>query len=191
MEEKQLVLRSQQGDQSAFSVLVERYKRKVYNLALSITHSPETADDMAQEAFIKAYYALPKFQFKSEFGTWIYQITVNTVRDYLRKENKMKKTAFSEKVENTLAAKDDMLEREEREEQQRRKKLLRRVIETLPEKYRTIISLRDIEGLSYETITKVLDLSPGTVDSRLHRARKMLRKKMHPYLVREGVKNEM
>ncbi|MBN1273776.1 MAG: RNA polymerase sigma factor [Candidatus Aminicenantes bacterium] len=187
MEEKELVIKSQKGDQEAFSVLVENYKRKVFNLALSMTHNPEVSDDMAQEVFIKAYYGLPKFKLHSQLGTWLYQITVNTVRDFLRKEARTKKVTFTEKVENTAAIEDEFLKREEMDEKERRKKLLRRVIGTLPEKYRIILSLRDIQGLSYETITKILNISPGTVDSRLHRARKLLRKKMLPHMVREGV----
>jgi RNA polymerase sigma-70 factor (ECF subfamily) len=90
MEEKELVLQSKEGNEEAFASLVKKYKTKVFNLAWSLTRDRETADDLAQEAFIKAYIALPKFQFKSGFGTWLYRITVNHVNDYLRKKSKIR-----------------------------------------------------------------------------------------------------
>jgi len=82
MEEKELVRLSLEGDEEAFGLLVKKYQKKVFHLAYGFTRDRETADDLAQEAFIKAYFNLSKFKSRSEFGTWLYRITINTVKDY-------------------------------------------------------------------------------------------------------------
>jgi len=191
MEEKELVRLSKEGNEEAFSTLVKKYKTKMFNLAFSLTRDREMADDLAQEAFIKAYFALPKFKLKSEFGTWLYRITVNQVKDYLRKKGRMKEISI-ENIKEILLLKEDEAGREEREyAEEQRRKLVHQVIQVLPEKYKVILSLRDIQGLSYGEITKILKISPGTADSRLHRARKMLRKKLAPFLSQKGGNHEM
>jgi RNA polymerase sigma-70 factor (ECF subfamily) len=186
MDEKELVQKSQKGDEDAYRVLVERYQRKVFNMAFSLTLNPDVADDLAQEVFIKAYYALPKFKHKAAFSTWLHQITVNHIRDYLRKASRMKSVSFEETMRDVPTYADDVEIRERDEELAQRKKLVHEAMATLPEKYRVILSLRDIQGLQYDEISRVLDISPGTVDSRLHRARKILKKKIKPFLTKEG-----
>ena len=191
MEEKELVRLSKEGNEEAFSTLVKKYKTKMFNLAFSLTRDREMADDLAQEAFIKAYFALPKFKLKSEFGTWLYRITVNQAKDYLRKKGRMKEVSI-EKIKEIRLLKEDEAGREEREyAEEQRRKLVHQIIQVLPEKYKVILSLRDIQGLSYGEITKILKISPGTADSRLHRARKMLRKKLTPFLGQKGGNHEM
>lgn len=191
MEEKKLVLQSLDGDEEAYGQLVMRHKRKVFNLAFSITRDREVADDLAQEAFIRAYFALANFKFKSEFSTWLYRITINLVKDYLRKKERMPKISIDDIKENPFAQEDGMIQREKAREEEERRTFVHGFIRTLPDKYRIILSLRDIHGFSYEEITKILKISPGTVDSRLHRARKMLRKKIEPFIGEEGGKHEM
>ncbi|MGB9893051.1 MAG: RNA polymerase sigma factor [Candidatus Saccharicenans sp.] len=187
MEEIQIVKLAQQGDQEAFSMLVKAYQNKVFGLAINIVHNRETADDLAQEIFLKAYLSLSKFRFQSEFGTWLYQIAINHIRDYLRKHKKEKADLRLEDVPEPGQPEEDMLVKmAESQEEARRKTWLKQKLEEMPEKYRLILSLRDIQGLSYEEIGKILKLSPGTVDSRLHRARRLLRKKMAPLLSQEG-----
>ena len=188
MDEKDLVQKSREGNEEAYGVLVERYKTKVFNMAYSLTLNREVADDLAQEVFIKAYYALPRFKGKAAFSTWIHQITVNHTRDYLRKSSRMKQVPFEETKSEHSTHEDQAEKREREEESAWRKKIVHEAIATLPEKYRTILSLRDIQGLPYEEISLVLNISPGTVDSRLHRARKMLKKKIMPFLEKEGGK---
>ncbi len=186
MDEKDLVQKSQEGNEEAYGVLVETYKRKVFNMAYSLTLNREVADDLAQEVFIKAYYALPRFKGKAAFSTWLHQITVNHTRDYLRKISKMRQVPFEE-TKGGLSIREDEVEKKEREEElAKTKKIVHEAIATLPEKSRVILSLRDIQGLPYEEISHVLNISPGTVDSRLHRARKMLKKKIFPFLEKEG-----
>jgi RNA polymerase sigma-70 factor (ECF subfamily) len=191
MEEKELVQQSKEGNEEAFASLVKKYKTKIFNLAWSLTRDRETADDLAQEAFIKAYIALPKFQFKSGFGTWLYRITVNHVNDYLRKKSKMSKMLFEKMKETTHFQEDEMKKIEKEQIGEQRKIFVRECLKTMPEKYQVIISLRDIQGFTYEEITKILKISPGTVDSRLHRARKMLRQKLAPFFSQKGGNHEM
>ncbi|HEK85539.1 MAG TPA: sigma-70 family RNA polymerase sigma factor [Candidatus Aminicenantes bacterium] len=187
MEEQELVKRAQQGEEEAFTKLVKAYQSRVCGLAINLVHNRETADDLAQEIFLKAYVSLKKFRFQSEFGTWLYQISINHIRDYLRKHKKEKDDLRLDNIPE-LRAEDKEVGQQiaENQETERRKVLLRQKLEEMPEKYRLILSLRDVQGLSYEEIGKMLRLSPGTVDSRLHRARKLLRKKLAPILSQEG-----
>ena len=178
MDEKELVKKAQQGHEDAFAALVEQYRRKMFNLAYSFTRNREAADDLAQEVFLKAYLSLPRFQAKSSFGTWLYRIAVNTSKDYLRKEGKVQKVPFDESPADMMRYEDEMAKREEYEIQEERKTLLRQALTTLPEKYKVILTLRDIQGFPYGEIAEILKISAGTVDSRLHRARKLLRKKV-------------
>ncbi len=177
MDEKELIRRSQEGDGEAFGQLIERYKSKVFNLAYGMIGDRSEADDLAQEVFIKAYYALPKFQFRSEFGTWLYRIAINHVRDYLRKNrHRLDEVSIHELGETLPAAADSSLE--ERQLADRRRLLVQTALRRLPDKYQAILVLRDMQGMPYDEIARILGISPGTVDSRLHRARKKLREKL-------------
>ena len=184
MEEQQLVKRSQKGDEEAFRRLVEKYKSRVFNMALSIIRNPETADDIAQEAFIRAYFGLSRFKFKSSFGTWLYRITMNLIKDHLRKKERMAKLSIEEIKENPFGQEDEVKKREDEKIQEEKRVFVRRFIRTLPEKYQVILTLRDIHEFSYGEISHILKISPGTVDSRLHRARTLLRKNIEPYIRR-------
>ncbi len=179
MDEKELVRRSQAGDGEAFGVLIERYKGKVFSLAYGFTRDRAAADDLAQEVFIKAYFSLPRFKARSEFGTWLYRIAVNNAKDYLRKNRSRLRDVSIEDVGEQRLASDEKSHEDVRSEEERRALVLA-ALERLPEKYRVILTLRDIEGMSYEDIARILDLSPGTVDSRLHRARQKLRQRLTP-----------
>ena len=177
MDEKELIRLSQEGEGEAFGQLIERYKSKVFNLAYGLIGDRSEADDLAQEVFIKAFYALPKFQFRSGFGTWLYRIAVNHVRDYLRKNrHRLDELSIHELGETIPGASGTSFE--ERQLADKRRNLVQTALRRLPEKYRTILLLRDMQELPYEEISRILAISPGTVDSRLHRARKRLREKL-------------
>lgn len=186
MDERELVRKAQQGHEDAFAALVEKYRRKMFNLAYSFTRNAEAADDLAQEVFLKAYLSLPRFQAKSSFGTWLYRIAVNTSKDYLRKEGRVKKVPFEESPADMMLHEDAMAKKEEADIQESRKSMMLQALQSLPDKYRTILTLRDIQGFPYGEIAEILSISPGTVDSRLHRARKLLRKKVQLLTVRSG-----
>ena len=191
MEEKQLVRLAQEGRPEAFEELVAKYQPKVFGMALSFTRSREIADDLAQEIFLKAYLALPRFHGKSEFGTWLYRITMNHVKDFLRKRGRAKEVSLEDISEISFSDREGTEKAERERETEVRRALVQSVVRGLPEKYRVILTLRDIRGLAYEEIARILRLSPGTVDSRLHRARRMLRLKLAPYLTGEGGANEL
>jgi RNA polymerase sigma-70 factor (ECF subfamily) len=186
MEEKQLVRLAREGSPEAFEELVRKYQPKVFSMALSFTRNREAADDLAQEVFLKAYLALPRFHGKSEFGTWLYRISVNHIKDYLRKKGRAKEVSLEDVHEISFSDKEQTEKAERDREIESRRTLVQTFVGSLPEKYRIIVTLRDIQGLPYEEISRILKLSPGTVDSRLHRARRMLRVKLAPYLVAEG-----
>jgi RNA polymerase sigma-70 factor, ECF subfamily len=186
MEEKTLIEAARLGSREAFETIVKRYEKKVFHLAFSFVRDRASADDLAQEVFVKAYFALPKFHFKSEFGTWLYRIAANHIKDHLRKVSRRKEVSIEEFEDVAFVSDDQVKERERIQAEDQRKKIFFRVLATLPQKYRMILTLRDIRGFSYEEITRILKISPGTVDSRLHRARKLLRNKMTPYLGAEG-----
>lgn len=177
MDENELIRRSQEGDGEAFGQLIDRYKNKVFHLAYGMIGDRVEADDLAQEVFIKAYYALPKFQARSGFGTWLYRIAVNHVRDYLRKNrHRLDELSIHGLGERLPAASDSTFE--EQQLADRRRTLVQAALRRLPEKYQAILALRDMQGLPYDEISHILGISPGTVDSRLHRARKKLRDKL-------------
>ena len=191
MEERQLVRLAQEGSPAAFEELVRKYQSKVYSMALSFTRNREAADDLAQEVFLKAYLALPRFHGKSEFGTWLYRISINHIKDFLRKKGRAKEVSLEDVAEISFSDKEQTEKAEQERETEARRGLVQRFVQGLPEKYRVILTLRDIQGLAYEEISRVLHLSPGTVDSRLHRARRILRHKLAPYLSGEGGAHEL
>lgn len=186
MDDKALVESARRGDRGAFEVLVKRYEAKVYHLAYGFVQDPATADDLAQDVFVKVYCHLPKFKFESEFGTWLYRIAVNHIKDHLRKIARRKEVSLQELENSRFAAEDPAPGREAERLGEERRAAVHKALLTLPPKYNVILTLRDVRGLSYEEIAEVLKISPGTVDSRLHRARRQLRKKMAPYLTLEG-----
>ena len=186
MDERKLVRLAQDGDQEAFASLVRAYQARVYSMALNFTRNREVADDLTQEVFLKTYLALPKFRFHSEFGTWLYRIAVNHIKDYLRRKGRAKEVPLDDVRELASAGEEETLVRERERSEDARRGLVVKVLQGLPDKYRVILTLRDIQGMPYDQIAAVLKISPGTVDSRLHRARKMLRLKLGPYLAPEG-----
>ncbi len=186
MDDRELVKKAQAGNQDAFGALVEKYRMKMFNLAYSLTRNREAADDLAQDVFIKAYLALNSFKFQSAFSTWLYRIAVNASKDFLRKETRVRKIPLEDSPPGTLMQEDTTSQIDEAREKEKQKKMVHKALESLPEKYQVILSLRDIQGFPYNEISQMLEISPGTVDSRLHRARKMLRKKVHQLSARLG-----
>jgi RNA polymerase sigma-70 factor (ECF subfamily) len=191
MEEKQLVRLAQEGSPQAFEELVKKYQPKVFSMALSFARNREAADDLAQEIFLKAYLALPRFHGKSEFGTWLYRISMNHIKDFLRKKGRAKEVPLDDVCELAFSDREQAERAEREKETEARRLLVQRLVEGLPEKYRIILTLRDIQGMAYEEISRILKLSPGTVDSRLHRARRMLRLKLAPCFEGEGGAHEL
>ena len=180
-----LVERVRGGDVAAFEPLVEKYRQRVYRLAFNVLRNQEDAWDAAQEAFIKAYKALPTFRGQSAFYTWLFRIVMNVAHDKARQRGAQGRAFGTERVteeewERTMPDPgEDPGASAARAEQRAR---ITRALETLPEHHRAIIMLSDLEGLSYREIADVLNIPMGTVMSRLHNARKRLRSALGPLL---------
>ncbi len=180
--DKELVKRVQKGDKGAFDLLVLKYEHKIVNLVMRYVRDQDIALDISQEAFIKAYRALPRFRGDSAFYTWLYRIAVNTAKNHLAAQRrrpadieldlqdpdqyglhaKLKETDTPEAV----ALSDELQE------------ILERAIQALPEDLRTAIVLRELDGMSYEEIAQTMDCPVGTVRSRIFRARDAIGKKV-------------
>jgi RNA polymerase sigma-70 factor (ECF subfamily) len=182
-DDREAVRRVQAGDTEAFEPLVEKYKRKVFRLAYQVLRDQEEALDVAQEAFVKAFRALPAFKGDSAFYTWLFRITMNVALDRKRQRATRVKSLGAEDVppeewERTAVSTDpdpeDVATGVERRER------IRKGLDSLSDPHRTIIILSDIEGLQYREIAEVLGIPMGTVMSRLHHARKRLRELLGP-----------
>lgn len=175
-----LITLFQQGERGAFRFLVERYQARIKNLIYSIFHEPDIIDDLAQEVFIRAYEALPNFRFQSSFYTWLYRIAVNKSRDELRRRKIRRFFSLQSLVDSADHELASKLAVEPRDNEVQ--ELIASALKSIPERFRTVIILKDIEGLSYEEIAEVLQCELGTVKSRLFRARATLRNVLKPLL---------
>ncbi len=180
----ELVKRVQAGDKSAFDVLVLKYQQKVVNLVMRYVHDPHIAMDISQESFIKAYRGLKNFRGDSAFYTWLYRISINTAKNHL--------------VSRSRRMPDDDIDAQEAEQYEGGGKLrdmstpenemmtqeihstIASAIEALPDDLRIAITLRELEGLSYEEISDVMECPIGTVRSRIFRARDAIEKELAP-----------
>ena len=186
-EDRELVDKAKTGDRRAFGKLVEKYQRRVYSLAFGILRQREDAWDVAQEAFVKAYKKLDRFEGNAAFYTWLYRITYNLSIDTLREKARRETVDLDEgrKMEEALEA--DQVPTEHPDQMAQRKELhrvLQAAMSKLSDKHRAIIVLREVEGLSYEEMAEVLGISKGTVMSRLFHARQNLQTLLAPYVKR-------
>ena len=177
-QELRIIRRVQDGDTEAFEDLVRAHEKTVYNLALRMTGSPQDAEDMAQEAFLKAYRSLPEFRGDSKFSVWLYRIVSNVCLDHLRRQSRRPTVSLITEDEDGEEQEWDLPDESFSPERLLEQKLTREAVQKglaqLPEEQRQILLLREIRGLSYEEIAGILSLEPGTVKSRIFRARKRL-----------------
>jgi RNA polymerase sigma-70 factor (ECF subfamily) len=182
----ELVRRAQQNERGAFDLLVLKYQHKVIKLVARLLRDPTEAEDVAQEAFVKAYRALGSFRGDSAFYTWLYRIAVNTARNSIASRQRRPldyEAELSESEQNNVAARlkhDDTPEATVLSEEIRQ--TVNAAIEQLPEDLRTAIVLREIEGLSYEEIATTMDCPVGTVRSRIFRAREAIDRALKPLI---------
>lgn len=184
--DQELVLRVQQGDKSAFDLLVIKYQHKIVHLVNRYVKDPSEAQDVAQDTFIKAYRALGDFRGDSAFYTWLYRIAINTAKNYLLSRSRRHfdyeiDVQDAEQVENAPQLKDietpeNLLMNEQIVA------VIKSAIERLPEEMRIAITLREFEGMSYEEIAEAMDCPIGTVRSRIFRAREAIDQKLNPLL---------
>jgi RNA polymerase sigma-70 factor (ECF subfamily) len=185
--DQQLVERAQRGDKRAFELLVAKYQRKLGRLLSRFIRDGAEVEDVTQEAFIKAYRALPSFRGESAFYTWLYRIGINTAKNYLVAQGRRAPTTTgfdSEEAENFEDG-DQLRDANTPENEMMSKQIASTVNETmdaLPEELRTAIVLREIDGLSYEEIAAVMNCPIGTVRSRIFRARETIAERLRPML---------
>lgn len=184
--DEELVRRVQAGNNEAFEELVKRYERKVYNIAYRLMGNERDASEVLQDAFLRAYRFLPKFQFKSSFFTWLYRIATNVSLTKLRKREKVQLVSIDEPAnadgDLPLEIPDYRYNPEKMMKQRQLREALQKAVDNLPPDYRSVVVLRDLEGLSNEEVSKVLNLTVAAVKSRLHRGRLELRKVLAEYL---------
>lgn len=185
--DQQLVERAQRGDKRAFELLVMKYQRKLGRLLSRMVRDASEVEDVTQEAFIKAYRALPNFRGESAFYTWLYRIAINTAKNYLVSMGRRAPTTTgfdheeaesfddAEALRDTATPENELMGREIAD-------TVNRAVATLPEDLRTAITLREIEGLSYEEIAGVMNCPIGTVRSRIFRAREAIAAELRPLL---------
>jgi RNA polymerase sigma-70 factor (ECF subfamily) len=185
--DRQLVARAQGGDKQAFNLLVEKYQRKLARLLSRFIRDPAEVEDVTQEAFIKAYRALPAFRGDSAFYTWLYRIGINTAKNYLMALGRRAPTSTEVEAEEAEGFDEgeqlrDINTPESALLTSEIAETVNRTIEQLPEELRTAIQMREIEGMSYEDIAKAMDCPIGTVRSRIFRAREAIAEQLRPLL---------
>ncbi len=184
--DSQLVKRVQKGDKRAFDLLVIKYQHKILGLVSRYIKDRSEVEDVAQEAFVKAYRALPKFRGDSAFYTWLYRIAINTAKNYLVAQNRRPPNSDIDAADADYVAAGTALQDIETPENNLFRDELKHAVESaikgLPEDLKTAVTLREYDGLSYEEIADIMDCPVGTVRSRIFRAREAIDKQIAPLM---------
>jgi RNA polymerase sigma-70 factor (ECF subfamily) len=184
----QIIEKVQRGDKQAFNLLVHKYQHKVINLVSRYVKHPGDVADVAQDTFIRAYRAMPSFRGDSAFYTWLYRIAVNTAKNYITAQQKRVASSDIDVEEAQFMESAHALKMTETPENllttSEMKKVVFDTIESLQDDLKTAITLREIDGLSYEEIAKIMLCPVGTVRSRIFRAREVIDRQLQPYMQR-------
>jgi RNA polymerase sigma-70 factor (ECF subfamily) len=181
--ERNQLERARQGDADAFAELVERYSSRIYGACFGFLGNRQDAEDCVQDTFIKAWRALGDYNFLASFYTWLYRIAVNTCLDYRRRNQRVHVYSLDEALDTEdsqvfLQVADEAPLPDELAESAELRRLIREEIDRLPPQMRSILVLRDLQDVTYHDLAQILEISEGTVKSRLSRARQMLMKRV-------------
>lgn len=175
MNERELIARLQKRDEAAFEELIRQYEKKVYTLCFRMCSNSEDAEEAAQDAFLALWRGIDRFRQESSLSTWIYRLATNACIDTLRRRKKQSGSVSLDDEELFVDAVDTSPQPQETVEHREARKLLQEGLSALPEEYRKVLILREIEGLSYTEIAECASLELGTVKSRISRGRSLLR----------------
>lgn len=188
LDEKELIIRTQKGEADAFNPIVSKYQQKIYNLMYQRVRDRETAEDLCQEVFLKAWQALPNFKGQSAFYSWLYKIAINCSIDFLRKQNKQLVLSWEELPPNS----DEILQEIQKKpsisqilEKKEFRNIVGKAVRQLPTGQRRVFYLRYGEELRIKDIASRLNKSEGTIKSHLHHAHRKLQDMLRPYLQNE------
>ncbi|MHC4490847.1 MAG: RNA polymerase sigma factor [Planctomycetota bacterium] len=182
MDDRELVRRIRDGDAEALRAIVERYQDRIFSLIYGIVRDRHEVEDVAQEVFLKVYTRIRAFDERSKFYTWLYRVAANAAKDHVKKRSRRPAVALEE--DEVVPGTGDSPVGHAAAAETRR--LVREAIAALPLHYREVLTLRELEGLSYNEIAGVLQISIGTVESRLHRARAKLKRRMERHARRRN-----
>lgn len=198
-DERKLIRQAKAGDKDAFSTLLLAHEARMYNIAYRMMGNSEDAMDMVQEAMIKVYRSLGRFEGTAQLSTWLYRVTTNTCLDELRRRKLRKNVSLEEREEQGAPALVDsaFVRPEEAAENAERGRVLRQAMETLSPDHKAAIVLRDVQGMSYDQAAKIMDCPVGTMKSRVNRARSALREELQkqtelfPIAMRQNERKEV
>lgn len=180
LDERRLIRKAKAGDQQAFGALLSKHEMRMYNIAYRMMGNSEDAMDMVQEAMIKVYRSLGRFEGSAQLGTWLYRVTTNTCLDELRRRKLRQTVSLDERMEKGAPSPPDHIfaKPEEAVEQMEKNQALRAAIKKLTPEHQAAIVLRDMQGMTYQQAAKIMDCPIGTMKSRVNRARAALREEL-------------
>ena len=176
-DDRELVARMRVGDAEALRQVIERYQQRVFALVFGIVRDRHEVEDVAQEVFLKVFLRIHAFDGRSKFYTWLYRVAANAAKDHLKKRRRRPSVALDEDA----GIPDETDGPRERAVVEESRRMVRQAIAALPARYREVLALRELEGMSYNEIARILKLSIGTVESRLHRARARLKRRLESH----------